>query len=81
MGIKCAQDEFQGAMEENFGDIKNVLSICDDMIVYGFEEDCSDHDKALRQLYDTRKGEKLQIQPGEICGKDIIDIFLRSHHF
>lgn len=50
MGVKSAQDEFQRAMQENFGDLENVLSICDDIVVYGFEEDGSDHDKALRQL-------------------------------
>ena len=50
MGIKRAQDEFQRAMEENFGGIKNVLFICNDMIVYGFEEAGSDHNKDIRQL-------------------------------
>lgn len=37
-------------MNKNFGDLRNVLSICDDIIVYGFEEDGSDHDEALKQL-------------------------------
>lgn len=50
MGVKCAQDEFQKAMKKNFGDLRNVLSICDDIIVYGFEEDGSDHDEVLKQL-------------------------------
>lgn len=50
MDLKCAQDKFQRAMFKNFGDIKNVLSILDDTIVYGFQEDGSDHDTALNEL-------------------------------
>lgn len=46
---------FQRAMFENFGDIiKNVLSISDDTIVYGFEAG-SDHDATLTELERARE--------------------------
>lgn len=41
--VKSSQNEFQQAMFENFGDIKNVLFISDDMIVSPYKEDGSDH--------------------------------------
>ena len=50
MGVKSAQDEFQRAMFETFGDIKNVFSISDDTLIVGFEEDGCDHDKAVKEL-------------------------------
>ena len=49
MGVKSAQNEFQRAMFETFGDIKNVRSVSDDTVIAGFEEDGSDHDKALKE--------------------------------
>ena len=70
MGIKCAQDEFQTAMKENFGNIKYILSFCDDMIVYGFKEDGSDHDQALRHL--------LVIDKRRTRGLDLISFILNE---
>lgn len=59
-------------MFENFGDIiKNVLSISDDTIVYGFEAG-SDHDATLTELERAREKnwkfnpDKLRIQASEI---------------
>ena len=50
------------------------------MIVYGFEEDGSNHDQNTKTASAKGKGEKLQIQPREICGKDIRDTLLPPHH-
>lgn len=55
MGVKSPQNEFQWAMFENFGDIKNVLSIIDDMIVYEFKED----DQVLNELLQRARGKEL----------------------
>ena len=48
---------------------KNVLSICDDMIVYGFEEDGSDHDKALRQLMLRERERNCKFNPEKFVEK------------
>ena len=69
MGIKCAQDGFQRAMEENLDDIKNIFSICDDMILYRFEEDGSDHDKALRQIILRAKERNCKFNPEKFVVK------------
>lgn len=50
MGVKNAQDEFQWTMFGNVWDIKNVLSLSDDMIVHGFKENSREHDQALNEL-------------------------------
>ena len=50
MGLSCAQDEFQRAIDRTFGDIPNVLGIADDLVVVGFQEDGRDHDKALKTV-------------------------------
>ena len=55
MGVKSAQEEFQRAMFETFGDIMNVLSISDDTVIVGFEEGGSDHDKALKELLENAR--------------------------
>ena len=48
---------------------KNVLSICDDMIVYGFEEDGSNHDKALRQLMLRTRERNCKFNPDKFVVK------------
>ena len=76
MGVKGAQDEFQQAMSETFGDIKKVLSISEDTVIVGFEEDGSDHDKALLERARSKNGkfslDKLVVRAQEI--------FLWSYH-
>lgn len=60
-GISCAQDEFQRAIDNTFGDIPNVLGIADDLVVIGFAEDGSDHDASLRAVLERarQRGPKL----------------------
>ena len=58
MGVKSAQDEFQRAMQEN---LKNILSISEDIIIYYFEKDVRDHDVALNEIF--QQLEKQTVQP------------------
>jgi len=46
----CAQDIFQKKVDETFGDLPGVTGIADDIIVYGYKEDHSDHDANLRAV-------------------------------
>ena len=39
MGIKCAQDVFQGQMDKTFCDIPSVFGIADDFIIAGWDQD------------------------------------------
>ena len=73
MGVKSAQDEFQQAMFETFGDIKNVLSISDDTVIIGFEEDGSNHDKVLKELLERARSKNCKFNPDKlvVCAQEI----------
>ena len=46
-GLICAQDIFQRKVDETFGDLPCVTGILDDIVVYGYNSDFSDHDENL----------------------------------
>ena len=46
-GLVCAQDIFQRKVDETFGDLPCVTGIADDIVVYGYNSDFSDHDENL----------------------------------
>ena len=49
-GLICAQDIFQKKVDETFGDLPGVTGKADDIIVYGYKADGSDHDENLRAV-------------------------------
>ena len=49
-GLVCAQDIFQRKVDETFGDLPCVTGIADDIVVYGYNSDFSDHDENLRAV-------------------------------
>ena len=59
-GISVAGDVFQRKLDECIGDIRNVYCIADDIMVVGYEEDHSDHDKALTNLF--QRAEKCNLK-------------------
>ena len=65
MGVKSAQGEFQRALFEPFGDMKNVLSISD-IVIVGFEEDSSNHDKALKELLERARSKNHKFNPDKL---------------
>ena len=46
----CTQDVFQRKVDETFGDLAGVIGIADDIVVYGYKSDFSDHDENLRAV-------------------------------
>ena len=54
-GLICAQDIFQKKVDETFGDLPGVTGIADDIIVYGYKEDHSDHDANLRAVMERAR--------------------------
>ena len=59
-GVSVAGDVFQRKLDECIGDIRNVYCIADDIMVVGYEEDHSDHDKALTNLF--QRAEKCNLK-------------------
>lgn len=51
----CAQDIFQKKVDETFGDLPGVTGIADDIIVYGYKEDHSNHDANLRAVMERTR--------------------------
>jgi len=47
LGLVCAQDIFHRKVDETFGDLQCVTGITDDIVVYGYKSDFSDHDENL----------------------------------
>ena len=50
--INVAGDVFQCKLDQCIGDIRNVYCIADNIMVIGYEEDHSDHDKSLLKLFE-----------------------------
>ena len=59
-GVSVAGDVFQRKLDECIGDIRNVYCIADDIMVVGYKEDHSDHDKALTNLF--QRAEKCNLK-------------------
>ena len=46
-GLICPQNVFQKTINETFGDLAGATAIADDVVVYGYKSDFSDHDENL----------------------------------
>ena len=64
MRVKRAKDEFPQTIFENFGNIKNVLSVSNFTIVYGFED--SDHDQALSEILQRSRERYFKFNPDKL---------------
>ena len=53
LGLICAQDIFQRKVDETFGDLPGVTGIADDIIVYGYKDDQSDHNATCKQSWNV----------------------------
>ncbi len=49
-GLVCAQDIFQRKVNKTFGDLPCVTGIADDIVVFGYKSDFSDHDENFRAV-------------------------------
>lgn len=59
-GLNCAGDIFQQKMDEILDGISNVVNIADDVIVFGYDEDGSDHDQAVEALMKRAKEKNIK---------------------
>ncbi|XP_028416418.1 uncharacterized protein LOC114540431 [Dendronephthya gigantea] len=62
-GLICAQDIFQKKVDEAFGDLPGVAGIADDIIVFGFKEDRSDHDSNLKAVMKQARETGVKFNP------------------
>ena len=60
-GISVAGDVFQRKLDTIFGNIPQVTCIADDIMVVGYNEDHSDHDKAFSKLLHTAQMNNIKL--------------------
>ena len=48
---------FQCKIDETFNDMPNVFGIADDILVIGYDEDGTDHDKAVYDMLGLHGGQ------------------------
>ena len=51
MGASLSSDVYQYKVDGHLEEIENCLAIADDIIIYGFKADGSDHDKAVKKSW------------------------------
>ena len=52
-------------MDSHLENIQNCMAIADDIIMFGFKDDGSDHDKMVRQVLDKAKSVGMQFNPNK----------------
>ena len=62
-GLICAQDIFQKKVDETFGDLPGVTGIADDIIVFGYKDDQSDHDANLKAVMERARETRVKLNP------------------
>ena len=62
-GVSCAQDIFQKKVDETFGDMPGVAGIADDVVIFGHQEDGSDHDANLRRVMERARQAGVKLNP------------------
>ena len=60
-GATVAGNVFQWKLDSIFLNLENVMIITDDIMVIGYQEDESDHDKAFTQLLETAKKNNIKL--------------------
>ena len=55
MGASLSSDIYQYKVDAHLEDIENCMAIANDIIMYGFKEDGSDHDNTVRQVLDKAR--------------------------
>ena len=68
-GLVCAQDIFQKKVDQTFGDLPGVPGIADDIVIVGYNEEVSDHDRNLRAVVDRAHSTSLWFKSDKMCIK------------
>ena len=55
MGASLSSDMYQYKVDSHLENIQNFMAIADDIIMFGFKDDGSDHDKMVRQVLNKAK--------------------------
>ena len=63
IGASLSSDVYQYKVDSHLENIQNCMAIADDIIMFGFKEDGSDHDKMVRQVLDKAKSVGMQFNP------------------
>ena len=77
-GITVAGDVFQRKLDTIFGDISQVACIADDIIIIGYKEDHSDHDKAFSTLLQVARKNNVKLNYDKLQYKQTqVDFFFK----
>ena len=63
MGTSLSSDIYQYKVDGHLDGIKNCMAIADDIIMFGFEEDGSDHDNTVRKVLDKARSVGMWFNP------------------
>ena len=59
MGASLSSDIYQYKVDVHLEGINHCVAIADDIIIFGFDNDCTDHDKTVRQV--MRKAQEVDM--------------------
>ena len=63
MGASLSSDVYQYKVDSHLEGIKNCMAIADDIIIFGFKSDGTDHDSTVRQVLDKAKAVGMKFNP------------------
>ena len=72
-GTNVSGDCHQRGIDSIYGKLDNVIGIADDLLIWGNEEDGSDHDHAFQSVLETthKNNLKLNIAKIQYCQKKV----------
>ena len=65
MGASLSSDIYQYKVDSHFEGIENCMAIANDIIIYGFKEDGSDHDRTVRKVLDKANSVGMRFNPSK----------------
>ena len=65
MGASLSSDVYQYKVDSHLEGIKNCMAIADDIIIFGFKSDGTDHDSTVRQVLDKAKAVGMKFNPNK----------------
>ena len=65
MGASLSSDVYQYKVDAHLEKISNCIAIADDIIMYGYRNDGSDHDKMVREVLNKAKAVGMQFNPNK----------------
>ena len=65
MGASLSSNVYQYKVDSHLENIQNCMAIADYIIMFGFKDDDSDHDKTVRQVLDKAKSVGMRFNPNK----------------